>query len=186
MKIGYARVSSIEQNLDEQILALKMAGADPVFSDEGVSGGAVFKEKWLEAKALARPGDELIVWRLDRLARSFRDLIDELDLLKQAGFSFRSLEDNIESAADGGQPFFKFVGALAQFERDIAADRAAEIEFAASIDQNPVGRPPTISDDAWSEVESKLADGSMSAPEAARQLGISRQAVHKRIKRAKV
>ena len=75
MKIGYARVSTIEQNLDLQIRALKAAGAEKIFTDQGVSGASVIKPAYFEALAFARPGDEIMVWKLDRLSRSLRDLI---------------------------------------------------------------------------------------------------------------
>ena len=82
MKIGYARVSTIEQNLDLQIRALKAAGPEKIFTDQGVSGASVIKPAYFEALVFARPGDEIMVWKLNRLSRSLRDLIDTVEQLK--------------------------------------------------------------------------------------------------------
>lgn len=89
MKIGYARVSNIEQNLDMQVRALKAAGAEMIFTGKGVSGAAVIKPAYFEAVAFARPGDDIIVWALDRLSRLLRDLIDVIEDLKKRELHFR-------------------------------------------------------------------------------------------------
>jgi DNA invertase Pin-like site-specific DNA recombinase len=184
MKIGYARVSTNDQNLDMQIKALKEAGAERIFTDKGVSGGAVFKPGWNEALNIARPGDELIVWRLDRLSRSLKDLIAELGKLKEVGLIFRSLHDNIETGTASGQLFFHIIGAFAQFERDITLVRTFEGLAAARAAGKKLGRPSAIRDEQWMEVKLLMAaEPPMTPAQAARVLGISRQAVHSRLKR---
>lgn len=182
MKIGYARVSTIEQNLDMQIRALKAAGAEKIFTDKGVSGAAVIKPAYFEAVAFARPGDEIIVWALDRLSRSLRDLIDVIEDLKKRELHFRSLKQNIETESAAGKLFFHVVAALAEFERDIIRDRTAEGIAAARASGKHMGRPPTIKDDQWTEIKKLMAASPpLSAAQAAKLLGVSRQAVHQRI-----
>lgn len=182
MKIGYARVSTIEQNLDMQIRALKAAGAEKIFTDKGVSGAAVIKPAYFEAVAFARPGDEIIVWALDRLSRSLRDLIDVIEDLKKRELHFRSLKQSIETESAAGKLFFHVVAALAEFERDIIRDRTAEGIAAARASGKHMGRPPTIKDDQWSEIKRLMAASPpLSAAKAAKLLGVSRQAVHQRI-----
>ena len=182
MKIGYARVSTIEQNLDMQIRALKAAGAEKIFTDKGVSGAAVIKPAYFEAVAFARPGDEIIVWALDRLSRSLRDLIDVIEDLKKRELHFRSLKQSIETESAAGKLFFHVVAALAEFERDIIRDRTAEGIAAARASGKHMGRPPTIKDDQWTEIKKLMAASPpLSAAQAAKLLGVSRQAVHQRI-----
>ena len=182
MKIGYARVSTIEQNLDMQIRALKAAGAEKIFTDKGVSGAAVIKPAYFEAVAFARPGDEIIVWALDRLSRSLRDLIDVIEDLKKRELHFRSLKQSIETESAAGKLFFHVVAALAEFERDIIRDRTAEGIAAARASGKHMGRPPTIKDDQWTEIKKLMAASPpVSAAQAAKLLGVSRQAVHQRI-----
>ena len=182
MKIGYARVSTIEQNLDMQIRALKAAGAEKIFTDKGVSGAAVIKPAYFEAVAFARPGDEIIVWALDRLSRSLRDLIDVIEDLKKRELHFRSLKQSIETESAAGKLFFHVVAALAEFERDIIRDRTAEGIASARASGKHMGRPPTIKDDQWTEIKKLMAASPpLSAAQAAKLLGVSRQAVHQRI-----
>jgi DNA invertase Pin-like site-specific DNA recombinase len=182
VKIGYARVSTIEQNLDMQIRALKAAGAEKIFTDKGVSGAAVIKPAYFEAVAFARPGDEIIVWALDRLSRSLRDLIDVIEDLKKRELHFRSLKQSIETESAAGKLFFHVVAALAEFERDIIRDRTAEGIAAARASGKHMGRPPTIKDDQWTEIKKLMAASPpLSAAQAAKLLGVSRQAVHQRI-----
>ena len=186
MKIGYARVSTIEQNLDMQIRALKAAGAEKIFTDKGVSGAAVIKPAYFEAVAFARPGDEIIVWALDRLSRSLRDLIDVIEDLKKRELHFRSLKQNIETESAAGKLFFHIIAALAEFERDIIRDRTAEGIAAARASGKHMGRPPTINDAQWVEVKMLMsASPPLSVAKAATLLGVSRQAVHQRLMKEK-
>jgi DNA invertase Pin-like site-specific DNA recombinase len=182
MKIGYARVSTIEQNLDLQIRALKAAGAEKIFTDQGVSGASVIKPAYFEALAFARPGDEIMVWKLDRLSRSLRDLIDTVEQLKERDLVFRSLTEAIETETSTGKLFFHVIGAFAQFERDIIRDRTAEGIAAARASGKHMGRPPTIKDEQWSQIKNLMsASPPLSPATAAKLLGVSRQAVHQRL-----
>src|SRR5438034_10013948 len=122
MLIGYARVSKNEQNLDLQLDALKAAGCEKIFHDKITS----LKEerKGLdEALAFLRPGDALVVWRLDRLGRTLRYLIKLMTELADRGVGFQSLTEQIDTTTPGGKLIFHVFGALAEFEPDLIRER---------------------------------------------------------------
>lgn len=184
MKIGYARVSTADQNLDLQVNALKEAGAERIFTDKGVSGAAVIKPAWNEALSIAREGDEIIVWHFDRLSRSLRDLIDELDRLGQLGIHLRSIKNQVDTTTPNGRFFFHIVGAFAEMERDLIRTRTLEGLAAARAAGKKLGRPPSITDDQWKEAKDLMAgDPPMPPVKVAKLLGVSRQAVHDRLRR---
>ena len=183
MKIGYARVSTDEQNLRMQIDALEAAGAEKIFEDRGISGSAVIKPALRECLEFARDGDELVVWRLDRLSRSLKELIELADTLGQRNLAFRSLHEQIETVSPAGRLFFHIVGALAEFEREIIRARTRDGMNAARRAGKRLGRPPTISDEQWTEAKALMSGSDPKKPaEVARLLGVSRQAVSKRLK----
>jgi DNA invertase Pin-like site-specific DNA recombinase len=124
MRIGYARVSTLEQNLDLQEDALKAAGCEKVYTDK--TGGTKAEQPGLE-RALAdlRAGDRLVVWKLDRLGRSLRHLIATVTDLCDRGVGFQSLQEAIDTTTSGGKLIFHVFGPLAEFERDIIRDRPA-------------------------------------------------------------
>ncbi len=117
MLIGYARVSTLEQTLALQQDALTQAGCERLFTDTA-SGSLTQRPGLTEALDFARPGDTLVVWRLDRLGRSLRHLIDTVAVLQQRGIGFRSLQEQIDTTTSGGKLVFHVFGALAEFERD--------------------------------------------------------------------
>ena len=122
MLIGYARVSTLDQNLDLQSDALNGTGCDEIFSD--VASGAKDKRPGLD-QALARlqSGDTLIVWRLDRLGRSLAHLVATVNELAARGVEFRSTQEKIDTASPGGKFLFHVFAAMAEFERDIIRER---------------------------------------------------------------
>ena len=115
MKIGYARVSSTEQSLDLQIDALESAGYEKVFTDE-LSGVTAKRRGLSKAKEHLRAGDTLVVWRLDRLGRSLKDLIQWITELNQKKIDFISLHEQIDTSTATGKFTFHLFGALAEFE----------------------------------------------------------------------
>ncbi len=122
MKIGYARVSTLEQNTDMQKKALKKAGCEKVLVDK--VSGTVAKRPGLEkAKELLRKGDTLVVWRLDRLGRSLRDLIEWVRYLEEKGVGLKSLHEAIDTSTPTGKLTFHIFGALAEFERNLICER---------------------------------------------------------------
>ena len=123
MKIGYARVSTEEQNLDLQIEALKATGCDELFEDHGISGAAIERPGLAAAIRHADKGDVLVVWRLDRLGRSLPHLIEVITGLREAGIGFHSLQEQIDTTSAGGRFYFHMLGALAEFERELISER---------------------------------------------------------------
>ena len=118
MKIGYIRVSTQEQNELLQMDALKEAGCEKFFTDK--STGAKFERKGLEETlAFVRSGDSIVVWKLDRLGRSLKHLIELLKNLQERGIEFVSLTEQIDTTTPGGKLIFHLMGALAEFERDL-------------------------------------------------------------------
>jgi DNA invertase Pin-like site-specific DNA recombinase len=122
MQVGYIRVSTEEQNLDLQKDALTAAGCERLFSDTA-TGATTYRPGLNEALNFLRSGDELTVWRLDRLGRSLVHLIDTVNLLEKRGVSFKSLNENIDTTTSTGKLVFHLFGALAEFERDLIRER---------------------------------------------------------------
>src|SRR5512135_78890 len=122
MLVGYARVSTEDQNLDLQRDALTEAGCERIFTD--VASGAKDDRTGLaEALAFLRPGDTLVVWKLDRLGRSLKHLIETVTTLQAHQVGFRSLQESIDTTTSGGKLIFHVFGALAEFERDLIRER---------------------------------------------------------------
>ncbi len=114
MKIGYARVSTDDQNLHLQRDALKKAGCKKIVADKGVSGNSTQRDGLDRALKQLKKGDVLVVWRLDRLGRSLRHLIELIATLREKGVGFQSLSDGISTTTAGGQLVFHIMGALAE------------------------------------------------------------------------
>src|SRR3954469_23048251 len=140
MLIGYARVSTDDQNLDMQRDALEKAGCEQIYTDR-VSGTKDNRPGLTVALSHLRSGDTLVVWRLDRLGRSLRHLIDTVTTLKERGIHFRSLQEQIDTATSGGKLVFHFFGALAEFERDLIRERTQAGLEAARARGKVGGRP---------------------------------------------
>ena len=122
MLIGYARVSTIDQNLALQLDALQKAGCEKIFEDKA-SGGRVDRPGLQEALEYARERDTVLVWRLDRLGRSLKHLIEMVTQLNERGVGFRSLQEAIDTTTSGGKLIFQIFGALAEFERNLIQER---------------------------------------------------------------
>src|ERR671938_239242 len=122
MLIGYARISTDEQTLHLQRDALDKAGCERTFTDT-ISGATAERPGLSQALTFARPGDTLVVWRLDRLGRSLRQLIETVTDLEKRGIGFRSLTESIDTTSPGGRLVFHLFGALAEFERDLIRER---------------------------------------------------------------
>ena len=132
MNIGYARVSTDEQNLDLQRDALQKADCELIFEDQ-VSGTKARRPGLEDALSHLCSGDTLVVWRLDRLGRSLRHLIETVNMLQERGVGFKSLQESIDTTTSGGKLVFHIFGALAEFEREIIRERTkAGLEAARS------------------------------------------------------
>lgn len=142
MKIGYIRVSKHEQNKSLQLDALHHAGCtdEHIYQDE-ITGSTFMRTGLDEALKFVRPGDTFTVWKLDRLGRSLRDLIDTFDLLKKKGVEFVSIMDKIDTTTPNGKFIFHIMGALAEWERDIIRLRTRAGLEAARARGRKGGRP---------------------------------------------
>lgn len=145
MKIGYARVSTEEQNLDLQHDKLNAAECDHIFDDRGVSGAVADRPGLSAALDHVRKGDVLVVWKLDRLGRSLSFLIALIDELRERGADFHSLSDGIDTTTAGGQLVFHIMGALAEFERALIVERTKAGMEAAKQRGKHLGRPRMLS-----------------------------------------
>ena len=141
MKIGYARVSTEEQNLDLQIEALKATGCEEIFEDRGISGAAIERPGLAAAIRQADNGDVLVVWKLDRLGRSLPHLIEVINGLRKSGIGFRSLQEQIDTTSAGGRFYFHMLGALAEFERELISERTKAGMASARRRGKHIGRP---------------------------------------------
>src|ERR1022692_4074880 len=145
MKYGYARVSTDDQKADMQRAALKSAGCKKTFTDDGLSGATIKRPSLLRCLKTLKPGDTLIVWKLDRLGRSLRDLITMLDDLKQRGVKFRSLTEHIDTDTPTGRAMWQMIALLAELERSMIIERTrAGMKAARARGVHP-GRKPSLS-----------------------------------------
>lgn len=143
MLIGYARVSTLDQNLALQEDALKQAGCEHIFHDK-ISGGKTERPGLQAALEYARKGDTLLVWRLDRLGRSLKHLIETVTHLEEQGIGFRSLQEAIDTTTSGGRLIFQIFGALAEFERNLIRERTQAGLAAARARGRKGGRPRAL------------------------------------------
>ena len=181
MIIGYARVSTEDQNLDLQIDALKEAGCEKVFQEK-ISGAKKERDGLSKAIENLRTGDTLVVWKLDRLGRSLQHLISMVNELKERNVFFRSLKENLDTSSSTGKLIFHIFGALAEFERDIIQERTMA-GLAAARSRGRVGGRPKIMDDGKVKLAKTLmADNSRSGCEICEILGVSKATLYRYLK----
>ncbi|MCI0564941.1 MAG: recombinase family protein [Nitrososphaera sp.] len=143
MLVGYARVSTHEQDLSLQLDDLKRAGCEKIFEDKA-SGAKTDRTGLQEALEYVREGDTLLVWRLDRLGRSLKHLIETVGQLEEQGIGFRSLQEAIDTTSSGGRLIFQIFGALAEFERNLIRERTLAGLSAARARGRTGGRPKAL------------------------------------------
>jgi DNA invertase Pin-like site-specific DNA recombinase len=144
MIIGYARVSTEEQNLDLQLIALRRFGCDQVCSDQGLSGARIDRPGLQQALATAKAGDTIVVWRLDRLGRSLIHLVEVMQTLRDRRIEFASITESINTSSPTGMFMFHMIAALAEFERALISERTrAGLAAARNRGRNP-GRPAAL------------------------------------------
>jgi DNA invertase Pin-like site-specific DNA recombinase len=170
-RIGYARVSTRDQNLDLQLAALRSAGCDRIFEDtmSGTKAGRPGLAKALEA---LREGDTLIVWKLDRLGRSVKDLLDFAGGLNERGIGFVSLTDSIDTTTASGRFFFNVMASLAQMERELMVERT-QAGLQAAREQGRVGGRKRVMTEAKIRSARKLLSQGTPPKEVAASLEVS-------------
>jgi DNA invertase Pin-like site-specific DNA recombinase len=178
MLVGYARISTTDQTLALQQDALTKAGCTKVFTDV-VSGTKAERRGLDEALDFLRPGDTLVVWRLDRLGRSLAHLIDTIKLLDSRGIGFRSLTEQIDTTTSGGKLIFHVFGALAEFERDLIRERT-QAGLAAARARGRHGGPPRLLSDRQVAMARKLyADKTNTIADICKTLRCSRATLYR-------
>jgi DNA invertase Pin-like site-specific DNA recombinase len=177
-KISYARVSTLQQDEALQQDALQAAGCQRVFVDKA-SGKLESRPALDDLLDQARPGDTVVVWRLDRLGRSLKHLIETVQDLEQRGVAFVSLSESIDTSTPGGRLIFHVFGALAEFERDLIRERTQAGLAAARARGRTGGRPTVWTADKLRTARSMRASGDYDVAGIARVLGVSRASVYR-------
>ncbi len=179
--IGYARVSTSDQTPDLQIDALKSAGCSRIFVETASGVDNVRAAELTAALNYIRAGDTLVVWKLDRLARSISKLISTIEQLNESKCGFRSLTEAIDTTTPTGKLVFHIFGALTEFERNIIRERTLAGLAAARARGRRGGRPRALSDQSIAAAKALIKDGSMTIAEIAGQLGVSDATLYKYI-----
>lgn len=178
MLIGYARVSTQEQNLELQIDALSKAECERIFQD--VASGARTDRKGLEeALKFARESDVIVVWKLDRLGRSIKHLIDIVNELNEKNIGFMSLQENIDTTTSGGKLIFHIFASLAEFERDIIRERTKAGLAAARARGRNGGRPRVMDEKKIEMAKILLKDSTNKVSDVCEILNISKATLYR-------
>lgn len=180
MLIGYARSSIDKQNLDLQRAALSEAGCERIYTDT-VSGSHVDRPGFSQAMDASRRGDTLVVWRLDKLARSLKDLIGICYALERAGMGLKSLQEAIDTTTSNDGLFFRLIRAVGEFQRNLNSVRTRAGIAAARKRGKLVGRPRSISDGDLNVAKALLTRDEVSVVEVARRLGVSASTIYRYI-----
>ena len=178
MIIGYARVSTDDQNLDAQTDALQAAGAERIFSDK-ISGSMRKRPELDKLLDQVRPGDVIVVAKYDRLARSLRDLLDIVEAIKDRGAGFRSLAEDIDTTTPAGRLVFHVFASIAQFERERISERTREGLQAARVRGRVGGRPPALTTAQKAEARRMRDDEHRSISEIAQLFKVSERTVRR-------
>lgn len=181
--IGYARVSTDEQNPALQFDALDRAGCKRIFTDYA-SGARTSRPSLDEALGLVKRGDTLVVWKLDRLGRSLSHLIALISELEKRGVAFHSLSEAIDTDTAGGRLLFHVMGALAEFERTLISERTRAGMAAAKTRGALLGRPRKLSSDQVSSARRSLARSRRSVRDIALKLSVSRSTLRRAVIRS--
>jgi len=172
MLVGYARVSTQDQDATLQRVALQESGCEQVF-EETASGAQRDRPELSAALGYMREGDTLVVWKLDRLARSVRQLIETVEGLEARGIGFRSMTENIDTTSPGGKLIFHLFAALAEFERGLIRERTMAGLASARARGRTGGRPRSLGERDLMAVKALLANDQITVAEVAKRVGIS-------------
>ncbi|WP_218080883.1 recombinase family protein [Anthocerotibacter panamensis] len=178
MLIGYARVSTVDQSLNLQLDALKAAGCTKVFTDTA-SGSKDDRMGLTQVIEFARSGDTVMVWKLDRLGRSLKHLVETVHGLQDREVGFRSLQESIDTTSSSGKLFFHLFAALAEFERDIIRERTQAGLKAARARGRNGGRPTKLDGKQVAMARTLLSDRRNTVGDVAQTLGVARSTLYR-------
>lgn len=180
MRIGYARVSTDGQDHALQLDALRAAGCEKVFV-ETASGTRTDRPELRKALEIARPGDVIVTYRLDRIGRSLKHLIEIAEDLQQREIGLRSLTESIDTTTPAGRFMFSILGALASMEREVLIERTRAGLAAAAARGRKGGRPPVLDEAKLRAARAMLASGTLTTTEVARQLGCAPSTLYRHL-----
>lgn len=183
MLIGYARVSTQEQETKAQITALQKSGCELIFQEKA-SGGRWNRPELHKLIGQLRNGDIVVVWKLDRLSRSLKDLLTLMDQINQAGAGFRSLTEAIDTTTPAGRMMMQIVGSFAEFEREMLRERTQSGLNAARKQGRVGGRRPKLSPEQQSEVVRLVTKGEKTAADVARLFKVSPSTISRLLHRS--
>jgi DNA invertase Pin-like site-specific DNA recombinase len=183
MLIGYARVSTNDQETATQVAALKAAGCERIYREKA-SGGRWDRPELHKLLDQLRKSDVLVVWKLDRLSRSLRDVLTIMERLGEASAGFRSLTEAIDTTTPAGRMMMQMVGAFAEFERAMLRERTKAGLDAAREEGRIGGRRPKLTAQQQSEIQKMVAKGDKSAADAARLFKVHPATVSRLLARA--
>ena len=184
MLVGYARVSTQDQELSLQLDALTAAGCEKVFTEKA-SGAQRERPRLQAALDYMRAGDTLVVWKLDRLARSLKQLIETVEALGGRDIGLRSLTEAIDTTTSGGRLVFHIFASLAEFERGVIRERTMAGLQAARARGRKGGRPPALSAKDLAAAKAMLRDPGITVAETARRLGVVPSTLYRHLPRAR-
>lgn len=184
MLVGYARVSTQDQKPQLQLDALEVVGCAKIFVEKA-SGAQRDRPELQAAIDYMRSGDTLVVWKLDRLARSMKQLIETVEGLDERGIGFKSITEAIDTTTAGGKLVFHIFGALAEFERSIIRERTKAGLNAARARGRTGGRPPKLTQNDLRVAKAMLQEGTMTVAEIAHQLRVSPATLYRRLPAAR-
>lgn len=182
MNVGYARVSTQDQDPFLQVEALKSSGCEQIF-EERITGKQKERPELSICLRTLRAGDTLVVWKLDRLARSLKDLVDIIQDLDGRGVGFKSLTESIDTTSPGGRLVFHIFGALAEFEHSLIRERTIAGLQAARARGRKGGRKPSMSDADVKKAKAMLRDPDITKKEVADHFSVSRVTLNASLKR---
>lgn len=181
MRIGYARVSTEEQNLSLQLDALNAAGCERIYRDEGISAVAHDRPEFAAALAALAPGDTLVIWKMDRAFRSLLDALRVLEELERRGVNFHSLTDAIDTGTPMGRFVYQIRNAFSELERALIIERTKAGMAAARRRGVRIGRPPKLTAEQIAVARAELANGSATLAGLAARFRVSRRTLSRTI-----
>ncbi|MBF8962996.1 recombinase family protein [Pontibacter sp. FD36] len=181
MLIGYARISTVLQNADLQHDALAQAGCEKIFTDK-ISGTVSQRPALTKVKEMLRSGDTLVIWRLDRLGRSLKDLIEWMNYLEQEGIALKSLQESIDTSTATGRLVFHIFASMAEFERNLIQERTQAGLAAARARGRVGGRPKKMSKDKIRLTVKLYQEKQHTIDEICQMMGISKPTLYSYVK----